>query len=96
MSIISMFYGTLILMFYRDNSRYHLLHIHARYHGEEAVISIEGGAVLDGKMPPKQLKMVQAWIEILGKEQCRFLDIAKGSAAEFAIQTWIGVEIDYT
>ncbi len=29
------------------------------------------------------------------KEHLRFIDIAKGSAAEFATQTWIGMEIDY-
>jgi four helix bundle protein len=29
------------------------------------------------------------------KEQLRFLEIAKGSAAEFATQTWIGIEINY-
>jgi len=68
MPTISMFYGILILMFYRDNSRHHLPHIHARYQGEEAAISIEDGVVLDGKMPPKQLKMVQAWIEIHKEE----------------------------
>jgi hypothetical protein len=25
---------------------------------------LEDGSVLDGRIPPKQLKMVQAWIEI--------------------------------
>lgn len=25
---------------------------------------IDDGSILDGKLPPKQLKMVQAWIEI--------------------------------
>lgn len=29
------------------------------------------------------------------KEQTRFLEIAKGSAAELATQTWIGIEIEY-
>jgi four helix bundle protein len=29
------------------------------------------------------------------KEQVRFLDIAKGSAAEFATQTYIGMDIGY-
>jgi len=29
------------------------------------------------------------------QEQIRFLDIAKGSAAEFATQTYIAIEIDY-
>lgn len=32
--------------------------------GEEAAISIDEGQILDGSLPPKQLKMVQAWIEI--------------------------------
>ncbi len=65
MPTISMFYGILVLMFFRDNRRHHLPHIHARYQDEEAAISIEDGSVLDGTLPPKQLKMVQAWIEIL-------------------------------
>ncbi len=29
------------------------------------------------------------------KEQARFLEISKGSATEFAIQTYIGIETDY-
>ncbi len=29
------------------------------------------------------------------KDRIRFLDIAKGSAAEFATHTYIGIEIDY-
>ncbi|MBK5915556.1 four helix bundle protein [Rhodocyclus purpureus] len=29
------------------------------------------------------------------REQLRFLEIAKGSAAEFATQTWIGIDIGY-
>jgi hypothetical protein len=37
-------------------------HIHVRYQGTEAAISIDDGAVLDSTVPPKQLKMVHAWI----------------------------------
>lgn len=44
------------------------LHIHVRYQGDEAAISIETGSILDGALPPKQLKMVQAWIEIHKEE----------------------------
>lgn len=62
MPTISMFYGILVLMFFRDNRRHHLPHIHVRYQGEEAAISIDDGRILDGTMPAKQLKMVQAWI----------------------------------
>ncbi|MDP2829700.1 MAG: DUF4160 domain-containing protein [Sulfuricellaceae bacterium] len=68
MPTISMFYGMLILMFYRDNRRHHLPHIHVRYQSEEAAISIPEGTVLDGTLPPKQLRMVQVWIDIHKEE----------------------------
>lgn len=64
MPTISMFYGILVLMFYRDNRRHHLPHIHVRYQGDEAAIPVEDGGIFEGMLPPKQLKMVQAWIEI--------------------------------
>jgi hypothetical protein len=36
--------------------------------GGEAAVAIEAGNVLDGNLPPKQLKMIQAWIEIHKEE----------------------------
>jgi hypothetical protein len=68
MPTISMFYGILVLMFFRDNIRHHLPHINVRYQSDEATVSIEEGNVLDGNLQPKQLKMVQAWIEIHKEE----------------------------
>jgi hypothetical protein len=59
-----MFYGILVSMLYEDNVRHHLPHIHVRYAGEKAAVSIEDGIVLAGSLPSRQLKMVQAWIEI--------------------------------
>ena len=47
MPTISMFYGILIGMLYRDNAQHNLPHIHARYQGSKASISIDDGAVLD-------------------------------------------------
>lgn len=64
MPTISMFYGILVLMFFRDNRRHNLPHIHVRYQGEEASISIDDGTIFEGTLPRKQLKMVQAWVEI--------------------------------
>ena len=64
MPTISMFYGILVAMFFEDTDRHNLPHIHVRYTGEKASIAIEDGRVLAGSIPPKQLKMVQAWIEI--------------------------------
>lgn len=64
MPTISMFYGILVAMMFEDTDRHHLPHIHVRYGGQKAAIAIDDGAVLAGTFPPKQLKMVQAWIEI--------------------------------
>jgi hypothetical protein len=68
MPTISMFYGFLILMFYRNNRQHHRAHIHPRYQGQEAAIAIDDGVVLDGNLLPRQLKMVQVWIEIHREE----------------------------
>lgn len=64
MPTISMFYGILVAMMFEDTDRHHLPHIHVRYAGDKAAIAIDDGTVLAGTFPPKQLKMVQAWIEI--------------------------------
>jgi hypothetical protein len=41
MPVISMFYGVIVLMYYYDNRRHNLPHIHVKYGDEEAVISTE-------------------------------------------------------
>ncbi len=64
MPTISMFYGLLIRMFFRDNERHHMPHIHADYQGQVAVYSILDGTVLAGELPPSKHKLVVAWIEI--------------------------------
>ena len=64
MPVISMFYGVIVLMYYFDNKKHHLPHIHAQYGEEEAVISIPEGSVIEGSLRTAKLKLVQAWIEI--------------------------------
>lgn len=64
MPTISMFYGILVSMFFEEHERHNLPHIHVRYSGDKASIAIDDGRMLAGSFPPKQLKMVQAWIEI--------------------------------
>jgi hypothetical protein len=64
MPTISMFFGIVVSIYFEDNSRHHKPHIHARYQGKSASISIEDGCLLAGEIPPKQLRFVQAWIDI--------------------------------
>ena len=64
MPVISMFYGIIIRLYFLDNRHHNLPHIHAHYAGFEASISIAEGDVLAGELPRKQLRLVQAWIEL--------------------------------
>jgi len=59
-----MFYGLVVYMYAKDNSKHHLPHIHVEYQGEEAVFSIPDGELLDGKLPNKKAQLVKAWIII--------------------------------
>jgi len=42
----SIFYGILVAMYYEDTGRHNKPHIHVRYQGKKASISIEDGTVL--------------------------------------------------
>ena len=64
MPVISMFYGIIIRLYLLDNVHHHLPHIHARYAEFEASVGIAEGDVLAGELPRKQLRLVQAWIEL--------------------------------
>lgn len=64
MPAISMFYGIIIYMYYFDNKQHKLPHIHAKYQGEEAIIGIPSGNVIEGKIPKNKMKLVEAWVEI--------------------------------
>lgn len=60
MPIISMFYGIIIRMYLLDTQHHNLPHIHAKYAECEASIGIDDGEILAGKLPRKQLRLVQA------------------------------------
>ncbi len=64
MPIISMFYGIIIRFYLLDNQQHNLPHIHAKYAEFEASIGIADGEILAGQLPRKQLRLVQAWIEL--------------------------------
>jgi hypothetical protein len=64
MPVISMFYGIIVSMYFLDNKRHKLPHIHVKFQDEEAVISISDGTILEGTLPNAKYKLVAAWIEI--------------------------------
>jgi len=64
MPVISMFYGILIRLFLTDNKQHNCPHIHAKYAEFEASIGIVDGEIIAGEIPKRQLRLVQAWIEL--------------------------------
>lgn len=64
MPTISMFYGIVICLYFFDDERHKLPHIHAKYQGSEASFSILDGDLLSGNIPKNKSRLVQAWIEI--------------------------------
>lgn len=60
MPVLSVFYGIIIRMNWGDHNPPHL---HAEYQGHEAVFTFDGD-LHRGNLPKKQLRIVQAWIEI--------------------------------
>ncbi len=59
-----MFYGILIYLYFVDNKRHKLPHIHARYQEDEVVIALPNGEILEGSLPGNKIRLVQAWVEI--------------------------------
>ena len=86
MPTISIFYGILIRMFFRDIEKHHVPHIHADYQGNVAVYSIIDGALLAGKLPPNKHKLVVAWIEIHQEELMANWDLASNGEAIFRVE----------
>jgi Domain of unknown function (DUF4160) len=68
MPTISMFYGLLVSMYFMDTAEHNSPHIHVRYQGQRAVFGIPDGDLLVGTLPPKQRKLVEAWIAIHADE----------------------------
>ena len=64
---ISRFRGMIIKLIFLDNDKHHKPHIHVYYGEYEASIGIDG-EVLNGSIPVKKLKLIQAWI-ILHEEE---------------------------
>ena len=63
MPTLSLFFGIIIRMYSEPNGKHKMPHIHAQYQDEDAVFSLDG-ELLDGSIPNKQRKLVEAWMEI--------------------------------
>lgn len=86
MPTISMFYGIVVYLYFFDNERHKLPHIHAKYQGEEAVFSMLDGALLAGAIPLPKSRLVQAWIEIHREDLLADWELAVNGEMPFPIE----------
>jgi shikimate kinase len=86
MAIIAMFYGIIVSMYYLDNKRHHVPHIHVKYQGQDAVISIPDGKILEGDIKSNKMKLIQAWIEIHQDELMADWELAISGETVFKIE----------
>jgi len=72
-------------MYLLDNKHHNLAHIHAKYAEFEASININDGEILAGSLPIKQLRLVQAWIELHRDELLADWEIATSGENPYKI-----------
>lgn len=65
---LSRFYGIIIRMFAEHGGQHKTPHFHAIYEAKEAVFQIDPVQLLDGSLPSKQRRLVEAWAEIHQQE----------------------------
>jgi len=82
---ISMFFGIVVSLYFFDNERHKLPHIHAKFQGADASFSILDGALLAGSLPIAKVRLVQAWIEIHRESLMADWELAVNGEAPFPI-----------
>ena len=85
MPIVSQFYGIIIRIYFNDTEQHYLEHIHVQYNDYDAVYSIKNITLLEGKLPPKQHKLVIAWMEIHKEELAALWKVSQNDGEIFRI-----------
>lgn len=67
MPIISQFYGIIIYMYREIGAKHKEPHIHIKYNEYELTMELNG-KVINGKLPKKQHKLVEAWVILHNEE----------------------------
>jgi hypothetical protein len=72
-------------MYFNDTEQHNTPHLHAKY-GEHSAVFDLNGKKLVGKFPPKQTKIVVAWIAIHKDELSALWEIMQTSDEYFKIK----------
>lgn len=61
---LSRFYGIIIRMYWEAGARHHTAHFHAYYQEATAIFSIDPVELMEGTMPRRQQRLIEAWAEL--------------------------------
>ena len=86
MPVISLFYGIIIYMYFKDNRRHKVPHVHVKFQNDEVVVRIPDGEVLEGKIPSAKMKLVLAWVELHRDELIADWELASQGQSPFKIE----------
>ncbi len=82
MPIISVFFGIIIRINFRDHPP---PHIHAEYQNDEALFDIRTGDLIEGRFPRNAQRFVREWMSLHGEELMRNWDLAVTMRPTFQI-----------
>ena len=86
MPALSTFYGIIVYMYFMDNKQHNLPHIHVKYQGQEVIVSIPEGEVLEGRIPSSKMKLLRAWVEIHRDELVADWELAVSGEKPYKIE----------
>ena len=86
MPALSTLYGIIVYMYFMDNKQHNLPHIHVKYQGQEVIVSIPEGEVLEGRIPSSKMKLLRAWVEIHRDELVADWELAVSGEKPYKIE----------
>ena len=86
MPAISMFYGIIVYLYFKDNKQHKSPHVHAKYQEYEVVVSIPEGDIFEGNIPKPKMKLLQAWIELHKDELVADWELAVSGQQPYKIE----------
>lgn len=84
MPTISMFFGIIIRM-YCGKAEHNPPHVHVYYQDFRAIFDIASAEMREGNLPPRQIRLVAAWIELHREELMADWELASRGELPFRI-----------
>ena len=84
MPTLSMFYGIIIRMYFSPGE-HNPPHFHAYYNEYKASFHIDSLEIIDGELPRKQKRLVQAWAELHQEELRADWELAMNGESPYKI-----------